>query len=49
MMFANNPVKISSAGTVDFVQAAAAVSPAVVHIKTTYGSKSTTIIKVEVQ
>ena len=38
MMFANNPVKISSAGTVDFVQAAAAVSPAVVHIKTTYGS-----------
>lgn len=36
MMFANNPVKISSAGTVDFVQAAAAVSPAVVHIKTTY-------------
>lgn len=41
MMFANNPVKISSAGTVDFVQAAAAVSPAVVHIKTTYsGSDS---------
>lgn len=40
MMFASNPVKISSAGTVDFVQAAAAVSPAVVHIKTTYGSKS---------
>ncbi len=40
MMFANNPVKISSAGTVDFVQAAAAVSPAVVHIKTTYGNKS---------
>lgn len=40
MMFANNPVKISSAGTVDFVQAAAAVSPAVVHIKTTYGGKS---------
>ena len=38
MMFANNPVKISSAGTVDFVQAAAAVSPAVVHIKTTYGA-----------
>lgn len=37
MMFANNPVKISSAGTVDFVEAAAAVSPAVVHIKTTYG------------
>ncbi|MDQ7948639.1 MAG: trypsin-like peptidase domain-containing protein [Pedobacter sp.] len=41
MMFANNPVKISSAGSVDFVQAAAAVSPAVVHIKTTYGNKST--------
>eukprot|EP00759_Apiculatamorpha_spiralis_P007308 PhF_6_TR14304/c0_g3_i1/m.22974 len=40
MMFANNPVKISSAGTVDFVQAAAAVSPAVVHIKTTYSGKS---------
>lgn len=38
MMFANNPAKISSAGTVDFVQAAAAVSPAVVHIKTTYGT-----------
>jgi serine protease Do len=40
MMFANNPIKISSAGTVDFVQAAAAVSPAVVHIKTTYGTKT---------
>ena len=40
MMFANNPIKISSTGAVDFVQAAAAVSPAVVHIKTTYGSKS---------
>ena len=40
MMFANNPSKISSAGSVDFVQAAAAVSPAVVHIKTTYGGKS---------
>ena len=39
MMFANNPIKISSAGAVDFVQAAAAVSPAVVHIKTTYGTK----------
>ncbi len=38
MLFANNPVKISSAGAVDFVQAAAAVSPAVVHIKTTYGN-----------
>lgn len=40
MMFANNPLKVSSAGSVDFVQAAAAVSPAVVHIKTTYGGKS---------
>ncbi|RZK58667.1 MAG: PDZ domain-containing protein, partial [Pedobacter sp.] len=40
MMFASNPIKISSAGTVDFVQAAAAVSPAVVHIKTTYGTKT---------
>lgn len=39
-LFANSPVKISSAGTVDFVQAAAAVSPAVVHIKTTYGGKT---------
>ena len=40
MLFANNPLKVSSAGSVDFVQAAAAVSPAVVHIKTTYGGKS---------
>jgi serine protease Do len=40
MMFASNPLKISSAGTVDFVQAAAAVSPAVVHIKTTYSPSS---------
>ena len=39
MMFANNQVKIASTGAVDFVQAAAAVSPAVVHIKTTYGNK----------
>ena len=37
VLFASNP-KISSAGTVDFVAAAAAVSPAVVHIKTSYGS-----------
>jgi serine protease Do len=37
VLFANNP-KISSAGTLDFVEAAAAVSPAVVHIKTSYGS-----------
>jgi len=41
LLFANNPVKISSAGAVDFVQAAAAVSPAVVHIKTTYGTNNT--------
>jgi serine protease Do len=40
MMFASNQSKISSAGTVDFVQAAAAVSPAVVHIRTTYGNKA---------
>lgn len=38
--FANNPVRVSSTGAVDFVQAAAAVSPAVVHIKTTYAGKS---------
>lgn len=36
--FASNPMNISSAGSVDFVQAAAAVSPAVVHIKTTFAS-----------
>jgi len=35
VLFASNP-KISSAGAVDFVEAAAAVSPAVVHIKTSY-------------
>jgi serine protease Do len=40
MMFASNPIKIASSGSVDFVQAAAAVSPAVVHIKTTYSGKS---------
>ncbi|MBY0245270.1 MAG: Do family serine endopeptidase [Sphingobacteriaceae bacterium] len=39
IFFANQP-KISSAGSVDFVEAAAQVSPAVVHIKTTYGGKS---------
>ncbi|MBB5440121.1 Do/DeqQ family serine protease [Pedobacter sp. AK017] len=39
VLFANNP-KISSAGAVDFVEAAATVSPAVVHIKTSYGSNS---------
>lgn len=40
VMFTNNPAMVSSAGAVDFVQAAAAVSPAVVHIKTTYGTNS---------
>jgi serine protease Do len=40
VMFANNLSKVSSTGSVDFVQAAAAVSPAVVHIKTTYGTNS---------
>lgn len=39
-MFASNLSKISSTGAPDFVQAAAAVSPAVVHIKTTYERKS---------
>lgn len=39
VLFANNP-KISSAGAVDFVEAAAAVSPAVVHIKTSYEGNS---------
>ena len=38
--FANNPVSVSSAGDVDFVQAAAVVTPAVVHIQTTYSSNS---------
>lgn len=36
--FANNPLKISSAGATDFTQAASAVAPGVVHIKTTYSS-----------
>ncbi|WP_432711925.1 trypsin-like peptidase domain-containing protein [Pedobacter sp.] len=40
VLFANNPAKISSAGTIDFVQASAAVSPAVVHIRTTFSSAS---------
>lgn len=35
VLFTNNP-KISSTGAVDFVEAAALVSPAVVHIKTSY-------------
>lgn len=39
VLFASNPATISSAGAVDFVQAAAAVSPAVVHIKTTFTSQ----------
>lgn len=39
--FANNPLKInSSTGNPDFTQASAAVSPAVVHIVTTYEAKS---------
>ncbi len=38
--FTNNPISVSSAGDVDFVQAAAAVTPAVVHIQTTYGGSS---------
>ncbi|MCX2474283.1 trypsin-like peptidase domain-containing protein [Pedobacter sp. MC2016-05] len=40
LYFANNPLKVSSAGTADFTQAAAAVAPGVVHIKTTYEAKS---------
>ena len=39
--FANNPTPIvSSANNLDFTQAAAAVTPAVVHIKTTYTSSA---------
>ncbi|WP_207924629.1 trypsin-like peptidase domain-containing protein [Pedobacter changchengzhani] len=40
LYFANNPLKVSSTGEVNFVQAAAAVSPGVVHIKTTYAAPS---------
>ncbi|WP_443945637.1 trypsin-like peptidase domain-containing protein [Pedobacter sp. AW1-32] len=40
LYFANNPLKVSSAGTADFTQAAAAVAPGVVHIKTTYAAAS---------
>ena len=40
VLFASNPTNISSTGSVDFVQAAAAVSPAVVHIKTTFSTAS---------
>ncbi|MBE9584929.1 Do family serine endopeptidase [Mucilaginibacter sp. JRF] len=36
--FTNNPVTVSSAGSVDFTQAAAAVTPAVVYIRTTYAA-----------
>ena len=39
MYFANNPLKVSSTGAVDFTDAAAAVAPGVVHIKTTYAAK----------
>ncbi len=43
LYFANNPANItSSVGAVDFVQAAAAVTPAVVHINTTYEGQSST-------
>lgn len=40
--FTNNPTPTinSSTGDLDFTQAAAAVTPAVVHIKTTYGSSN---------
>jgi len=38
LYFASNPLKVSSAGTLDFTQAAAAVAPGVVHIKTTYSA-----------
>ncbi len=37
--FANNKPNISSAGAVDFVEAAAMVSPAVVHINTTFSAQ----------
>ena len=39
--FTNNPTSVvSSTGDLDFTQAAAAVTPGVVHIKTTYGAKT---------
>ncbi|WP_316804533.1 trypsin-like peptidase domain-containing protein [Pedobacter nototheniae] len=38
LYFANNPLKVSSSGEVDFIQASAAVAPGVVHIKTTYAA-----------
>ncbi|MGY3054448.1 serine protease Do [Pedobacter sp. UYEF25] len=37
--FANNPLKVSSSGAADFTEAAAAVAPGVVHIRTTYAAK----------
>jgi serine protease Do len=37
--FTNNPLTVSSAGAVDFTQAAAAVTPAVVYIRTSYTPK----------
>ncbi len=40
MVFASNLRGVSSAGQGDFVQAAALVSPAVVHIKTTYAASN---------
>ncbi|TKC07629.1 Do family serine endopeptidase [Pedobacter frigoris] len=39
VLFASNP-KVASTGAVDFVEAAASVSPAVVHIKTSYTGNS---------
>ena len=39
VLFANNPSKVSSTGSIDFVQASAAVSPAVVHIRTTFNTQ----------
>ncbi|MCX2478716.1 Do family serine endopeptidase [Pedobacter sp. MC2016-15] len=38
LLFASNPSTTASTGLPDFVQASAAVSPAVVHIKTTFSS-----------
>ncbi|WP_443937580.1 trypsin-like peptidase domain-containing protein [Pedobacter sp. MW01-1-1] len=38
LYFANNPLKVASPGGNDFTQAAAAVAPGVVHIKTSYAA-----------
>ncbi|RVU01260.1 Do family serine endopeptidase [Mucilaginibacter limnophilus] len=38
--FTNNPLTVSSAGSVDFTQAAGAVTPAVVYIRTSYTPQS---------